>query len=170
MKYRLIENLPRLPLEIVEDDYKFCYSIPDKTEWEYRHGKQEKVDLRAPKNYPGTEATSNWNNYKRSGERAERTREIHRRITVRDLNTLPASHYESRVAEIRAAISKLRPGRAALAAAYLRKGTSPTEISLLLQNYEQLPGVKISQPQYDFLMKALEGEVDSAVVQKDFRV
>ena len=91
---QLIQFVPRTLTESADDDFKSFYLIPDKTEPEYRYGKQERVSL-IPKNYPNIKATRNWNNSQRNKERILLTKTFFNKIQILSNSKLNPSHKES---------------------------------------------------------------------------
>jgi hypothetical protein len=151
---QLIQFVPRTLTESADDDFKSFYLIPDKTEPEYRYGKQERVSL-IPKNYPNIKATRNWNNSQRNKERILLTKTFFNKIQILSNSKLNPSHKESLRKKFIIELQSLRPHPTDIAERYKKLGEPESNICLLLNNYELLPDIKLTKDQFIFLENVL---------------
>ena len=167
---QLINYVAITPGENTDDDFRGFYLIKDTTLPIHRYGKPERPSLKAPKNYPGQKATKTWNELRRRQQRAARTKEVFNRIQTLLNANIAISHREYLKNKFSDELSVLRPHPNKLFQKYILSGETEETTQLLLNNYDLLPDVKISEDQYTFLQDVIEGTVNTSIIEKGFEV
>lgn len=115
--------------------------------------------------YPSVQETRRANEAAYEQARADLTKALHRKLAVRLPGISPTSR-EKLLAEIQ----QLRPSMASLRTRYAEQGYPGDVIAKLVsvENYDQLPGVKLNKRQHKFLLGLFDGLTDQELISNGY--